>query len=74
MEMREGAWGDFITLQAAVQRYELEINLVTSISEPALIQFPIIPMQAHQKVYKLINYNNKAINNIILLSIADIPQ
>jgi len=36
-------WGDFITLQAIVQKYQIEINVVTSVLEPKIVQFPVIP-------------------------------
>jgi len=41
-KMRNGAWGDFITLQALVEHFQTEIVLVTSVSEPTLVQFPLL--------------------------------
>ncbi len=41
-KMRTGTWGDFITLQALVEHFQTEIVLVTSVSEPTLVQFPLL--------------------------------
>ena len=41
-------WADFITLQGIVQRYNTEINIITSIPEPRVVQFPIIPQSQKQ--------------------------
>jgi len=43
--MKNDYWGDYITLQAAVQIYEIPISLISSIWDPPIIEFPIL----HQK-------------------------
>ncbi len=40
---KPSTWADFITLQAIVQKYQIEINVVTSVLEPKIVQFPVIP-------------------------------
>jgi len=47
-EMKVDPWGDFITLQAVAQVYQHAVVLVSSIWDPAVIEFPII----HQKKKK----------------------
>jgi len=44
-KMKEDFWGDYITLQAAVQIHQIPINVISSIWDPPIIEFPIL----HQK-------------------------